>query len=145
MKTIYGQILDADGKPLEFGTVYVSDDKGNIKMPNRSVTTSENGSYKLDGVNDDDYITSRYVGFDPKTIAVSKTVDIPILIGKKLVKVPSLIFNMVQGAGAQLATVEVSSPKYVPPKAKKDYTFLIIGLLGLLTIAGVIAYKTKTA
>lgn len=136
--TILGKIIDSDKNPIP-AIVYKSDSKGNVVGTSpKSTQSSEKGEWKLDGINDTDYITVRMLGFTPKTFLAKSVPSIPIMgtnMSARMIQT-----ELKPSEGAVLKEVEVSSPKYVKPDPKPNYAkWILVG--GLILIAvGATAY-----
>jgi len=71
--TISGQVVDANGDPIEGATVELLDDDGNVENTD---TTDADGNYKFTGVDYGDYkLKISADGYDSKTTDISFTVD----------------------------------------------------------------------
>ena len=136
---VFGKVVDADGTPVEFATVFVSDSKGSPVTPNRNTSTDTKGSYKLEGVKESDFISVRYVGLNPITIAASKVIKVPLLmIGSATSYIPTLNISMKQSDSNTLGTVEVIAKKVEKSNALRNVLIVSGVLLGVaLVIYGV--------
>jgi hypothetical protein len=121
-KTIGGVVTRIDGSPVEFGTIYISDNKG--KQTGAVKQTDVKGRFTLLSNNDNEFITAKLVGLLPKTISVKQAVNIPLPSGGVM---PMLNIKMEMDKNATLPKVVVTTndPKKDQPKkdeTKKDET-----------------------
>ena len=121
-KTIGGVVTRIDGSPVEFGTIYISDNKG--KQTGAVKQTDVKGRFTLLSNNDNEYITAKLVGLLPKTISVKEAVNIPTPSGGIM---PMVKIKMEMDKNATLPEVLVTTndPKKDQPKkdeTKKDET-----------------------
>jgi hypothetical protein len=74
--SIRGKVIDGDKKvnPIAFALVYTSDSKGKPVTPSKNTETDDKGFWKLEGINDTDFITVRNLGYKMKTFAAK---DVP--------------------------------------------------------------------
>jgi hypothetical protein len=148
IKTVYGRVVDEDNKPIEFATVFLSDSNGKPIQPSKNTTTDSNGRFKLDNLNDTDYITMSYVGLSNKTVSVKDAINLPDAFGNAI---PTILAKMVTDPAVDLAEVTVTAPKINPtPKTKtpvkvvkKDNTKDLLILLGVLVVLGTGVYALK--
>ena len=75
--SIQGRVLDSDlkiFKPIEFALIYTSDKGGKPITPSKNTQTDEKGFWKLNDLNDTDFITVRNLGYQMKTFLAK---DVP--------------------------------------------------------------------
>ncbi len=135
--TVLGKVIDSDKNPIP-AIVYKSDAKANPITPSKSTQAGEDGSWKLEGINDTDYITVRMLGLTPKTFLAKSVPSIPIMgtnMSARMIQT-----TLTPSEGAVLKEIEVSSPKYIKPKEKPNYAkWILIGGLVLIAV-GATAY-----
>ena len=140
--TLIGKIIDTDNNPIEFGSIYTSDSKGNPLKSIKSTTADDKGSWKLEGINDTDFITGQFVGFDKKTISAKSNVKIPIPFSNAFFR--NLIIKLPLSKSGNLSEVEVTvtEPKIATKKPMALGKYVAIGA-GVLVLIGVIALISK--
>jgi hypothetical protein len=109
MYTLIGKIVDTDNKPIEFGSIYTSDSKGNPTSRVKSTTSDDKGRWKLEGINDTDFITAQFVGFDKKTISAKSNIKVPIPFSNAFFR--NLIIKLPLSKSGNLSEVEVIAQK----------------------------------
>ena len=109
MYTLIGKIVDTDNKPIEFGSIYTSDSKGNPTSRVKSTTSDDKGRWKLEGINDTDFITAQFVGFDKKTISAKSNIKVPIPFSNAFSR--NLIIKLPLSKSGNLSEVEVIAQK----------------------------------
>jgi hypothetical protein len=109
MYTLIGKIVDTDNKPIEFGSIYTSDSKGNPTSRVNSTTSDDKGRWKLEGINDTDFITAQFVGFDKKTISAKSNIKVPIPFSNAFSR--NLIIKLPLSKSGNLSEVEVIAQK----------------------------------
>ena len=107
--TLIGKIIDTDNSPIEFGSIYTSDSKGNPTSRVKSTTADDKGRWKLEGINDTDFITGQFVGFDKKTVSAKSNVKIPIPFSNAFSR--NLIIKLPLSKSGNLSEVEVIAQK----------------------------------
>ena len=145
--TVFGKVVDGQNIPIPFALVFTSDASGKPLTPSKNTQTDDNGKWKLDGLNDTDYITIRMVGLKPQTFLAKTATSIPV-IGMSGVFQRVVATTLKPDESANLKEIEVVSPKYVPPeptpKPKPNYLlYTLVGGLLLLVVAGTIYYVNK--
>ena len=121
-KTIEGVVTRIDGSPVEFGTIYISDNKG--KQTGAVKQTDVKGRFTLLSNNDNEFITAKLVGLLPKTISVKEAVNIPTLSGD-IIPMVKIKMEMDKNATLPEVVVTTNDPKKDQPKKdqpKKDET-----------------------
>ena len=121
-KTIEGVVTRIDGSPVEFGTIYISDNKG--KQTGDVKQTDVKGRFTLLSNNDNEFITAKLVGLLPKTISVKEAVNIPTLSGD-IIPMVKIKMEMDKNATLPEVVVTTNDPKKDQPKKdqpKKDET-----------------------
>ena len=122
-KKVFGRVVDNENKGVEFAVVYVSDANGK-PIGNVNTTTDDKGRFVFNSLNDSDFLTSRLVGLEPKTVSVKSAINVPSPIGD----MPTLAMKMNPSAGANLQEVVVkpkddkpqdTTPKDTTPKDDK--------------------------
>lgn len=116
-KTIGGVVTRIDGSPVEFGTIYISDNKG--KKTGADKLTDDKGRFTLLSNNDNEFITAKLVGLIPKTISVKEAVNIPTPSGGIM---PMVKIKMEMDKNATLPEVLVTTNDPKKDKPKKDET-----------------------
>jgi hypothetical protein len=105
--TLNGTLLDSKtNEPMLFGAVQVTDSNGK-PVGNNGTSTDDKGKYTLKNVKPTDYITTSYIGYAPKTVAVNSAIVKEGGIGNLDIKIDQ--------TGITLSTVEVTAEK---PKTK---------------------------
>lgn len=140
--TLIGKIIDTDNNPIEFGSIYTSDSKGNPTSTVKSTTADDKGRWKLEGINDTDFITGQFVGFDKKTVSAKSNVKIPIPFSNAFSR--NLIIKLPLSKSGSLSEVEVTvtEPKIATKKPMALGKYVAIGA-GVLVLIGVIALISK--
>jgi hypothetical protein len=140
--TLIGKIIDTDNNPIEFGSIYTSDSKGNPTSRVKSTTADDKGRWKLEGINDTDFITGQFVGFDKKTVSAKSNVKIPIPFSNAFSR--NLIIKLPLSKSGSLSEVEVTviEPKIATKKPMALGKYVAIGA-GVLVLIGVIALISK--
>lgn len=140
--TLIGKIIDTDNNPIEFGSIYTSDSKGNPLKSIKSTTADDKGRWKLEGINDTDFITGQFVGFDKKTVSAKSNVKIPIPFSNAFSR--NLIIKLPLSKSGSLSEVEVTviEPKIATKKPMALGKYVAIGA-GVLVLIGVIALISK--
>lgn len=140
--TLIGKIIDTDNNPIEFGSIYTSDSKGNPLKSIKSTTADDKGRWKLEGINDTDFITGQFVGFDKKTVSAKSNVKIPIPFSNAFSR--NLIIKLPLSKSGSLSEVEVTvtEPKIATKKPMALGKYVAIGA-GALVLIGVIALISK--
>jgi hypothetical protein len=133
--SVIGRLLDKDKQPIAFAMVYTSDANGK-PLPNpKNAQTDENGRWKLDGVNDSDFITGRMVGYNQKSISAKsiKTIQNPMTL------MPQRAINITlpDDVNAVIPEVQVTSTK-ITKKQKNTGKYVMISAIGLLAITGIL-------
>ena len=122
-KKVFGRVVDNENKGVEFAVVYVSDANGK-PIGNVNTTTDDKGRFVFNSLNDSDFLTSRLVGLEPKTVSVKSAINVPSPIGD----MPTLAMKMNPSTGANLQEVVVkpkddkpqdTTPKDTTPKDDK--------------------------
>ncbi len=136
--TLIGKIVDSDNNPIEFGSIYTSDSKGNPTSKVKSTTADDKGRWKLEGINDTDFITGQFVGFDKKTVSAKSNVKVPIPFSNAFSR--NLIVKLPLSKSGSLSEVEVTvtEPKIKQKKSMPLGKYVAIGG-GALVLIGVIA------
>lgn len=144
--TVFGKVVDGQNNPIPFALVFTSDASGKPLTPSKNTQTDDNGKWKLDGLNDADYVTIRMVGLKPQTFLAKTATSIPVIgMAGLFQKVVSTTLK--PDESAILKEIEVVSPKYVKPPSKPNYLmYVLVGGLLLLVVAGTMYYidKNKT-
>jgi hypothetical protein len=141
--SVFGKVVDGQNIPIPFALVFTSDANGKPLTPSKNTQTDDNGKWKLDGLNDTDYITVRMVGLKPQTFLAKTATSIPV-IGMSGVFQRVVATTLKPDESANLKEIEIVSPKYVPPKPKPNYLlYTLVGGLLLLVVAGTIYYVNK--
>lgn len=140
--TLIGKIVDTDNNPIEFGSVYTSDSKGNPLKSIKSTTADDKGRWKLEGINDTDFITGQFVGFDKKTVSAKSNVKVPIPFSNAFSR--NLIIKLPLSKSGSLSEVEVTvtEPKIATKKPMALGKYVAIGG-GVLVLIGAIALISK--
>lgn len=140
--TLIGKIVDTDNNPIEFGSVYTSDSKGNPTSRVKSTTADDKGRWKLEGINDTDFITGQFVGFDKKTVSAKSNVKVPIPFSNAFSR--NLIIKLPLSKSGSLSEVEVTvtEPKIATKKPMALGKYIAIGS-GVLVLIGAIALISK--
>jgi hypothetical protein len=140
--TLIGKIVDTDNNPIEFGSVYTSDSKGNPLKSIKSTTADDKGRWKLEGINDTDFITGQFVGFDKKTFSAKSNVKVPIPFSNAFSR--NLIIKLPLSKSGSLSEVEVTvtEPKIATKKPMALGKYVAIGG-GVLVLIGAIALISK--
>lgn len=140
--TLIGKIVDNDNNPIEFGSIYTSDSKGNPTSRVKSTAADDKGRWKLEGINDTDFITGQFVGFDKKTVSAKSNVKIPIPFSNAFSR--NLIIKLPLSKSGSLSEVEVTvtEPKIAKKKPMALGKYVAIGA-GVLVLIGVIALISK--
>lgn len=120
-KLIKGKVL-SNGEALPGANVFISNEKGEIKIPTAGTVTKFDGAFQLNVTENDKYITASYVGYQSQTIDLSKVND------------PNNVeFNLVEGIMGEEFTVIGKKPI--------NKIWIVIALLALLLIIGFFATK----
>ena len=114
-KTIGGVVTRIDGSPVEFGTIYISDNKG--KKTGADKLTDDKGRFTLLSNNDNEFITAKLVGLIPKTISVKEAVNIPTPSGGIM---PMVKIKMEMDKNATLPEFEITTDDPKKNKPKKE-------------------------
>jgi hypothetical protein len=140
--TLIGKIIDSENNPIEFGSIYTSDSKGNPTSRVKSTTADDKGRWKLEGINDTDFITGQFVGFDKKTVSAKSNVKIPIPFSNAFSR--NLIIKLPLSKSGSLSEVEVTvtEPKIATKKPMALGKYVAIGS-SVLVLIGVIALISK--
>lgn len=77
MYTITGQVFDEQMETIPFATVFVSDSNGGHTLHAKNTSADVNGNWTLKGVDANDYLTVRMVGYAPKTFTVKSVLENP--------------------------------------------------------------------
>jgi hypothetical protein len=142
-KKVFGRVVDNENKAVEFAVVYVSDSNGK-PIGNVNTTTDDKGRFVFNSLNDSDFLTSRLVGLEPKTVSVKSAINVPSPIGD----MPTLAMKMNPSAGANLQEVVVkpkddkpqdTTPKDDKPKEEEPKKGMSKGLkIGLIIGGGLL-------
>jgi len=116
-KTIGGVVTRIDGSPVEFATIYISDNKG--KQTGAVKQTDVKGRFTLLSNNDNEFITAKLVGLIPKTISVTEAVNIPTPSEGIM---PMVKIKMEMDKNATLPEVLVTTNDPKKDNSKKDDT-----------------------
>jgi len=140
--TLIGKIIDSENNPIEFGSIYTSDSKGNPTSRVKSTTADDKGRWKLEGINDTDFITGQFVGFDKKTVSAKSNIKVPIPFSNAFSR--NLIIKLPLSKSGSLSEVEVTvtEPKIATKKPMALGKYVAIGA-GVLVLIGVIALISK--
>lgn len=144
-KTIGGVLTRIDGSPVEYGIVYISDDKGNKTGADK--LTDDKGRFTLSSNNDNEFITAKLVGLIPKTISVKEAVNIPTPSGGIM---PMVKIKMEMDKSATLPEVLVTTNDPKKDETKKEMNknlkiglFIGGGILILVILAVIIKQSQK--
>ena len=141
--TVFGKVVDGQNNSVPFALVFTSDANGKPLTPSKNTQTDDNGKWKLDGLNDADYVTVRMVGLKPQTFLSKTATSIPV-IGMAGLFQRVVSTTLKPDESAILKEVEVVSPKYIKPKDKPNYAkYLLIGGLLLLVVGATIYYTSN--
>ena len=141
IRNLKGLILD-DKKPIEFAVIYRSDINGKlITNPTLTSKSDENGFWILNGLSNTDYITTRLVGYDTKTISVanflSDTINIPLKKSSVILEEVEII-DKVDKTPKEIPK-EIPNVVTTPPKKmSKALIQSILLVSGFLVIASII-------
>lgn len=133
--TIKGKVLDKDKQPVPFVVLYASDSNAKPLTPTKSATADENGVFKIDSIEDTDFITSRMVGLATKTIPA-----------KSLDKTKNILITLEPDDKTTLSTVEIIADKVKPkdkPKKHTPYYAIFLALFGLAILGTALIIKSK--
>jgi len=138
--TVTGQLADKSGQPLEFGVVYTSDSSGKPIASSKNTTTDDKGRWMLKDINDSDYITGTYVGYNKKTIPAKSIIPINIMG----VTQRSIRITLPESVDSTLQEVVVESKKItIKPKNIGKYIMIGGGVFLLLTGIMLVVAKNK--
>ena len=132
--TVIGRLVDKDKNPIEFAQVYTSDANGKPIVGSKHSQTDEKGRWRLTDVNDNNYITGTFVGFNKKTIPAKSIIPIPNVITGIPERIIQITLNE-DKALSELKEVVVKSTK-VTKKPSNIGKYVVISSIGLLIIAG---------
>ena len=140
--TVIGRLIDKDKNPIEFAQVYTSDSNGKPIAGSKSAETDLQGRWRLNDVNDSDYITGTMVMFNKKTIPAKSIVAIPNPITG--VSQRAINLTLSDSVGSNIKEVVVKSTK-VTVKPKNVGKYIMIGGVSLLLLTGIILLVKKKA
>jgi hypothetical protein len=145
MYTLVGKLVDNNNAPVEFGAVYTSDANGKPLPTTKNTQTDDQGRWKLNGINDTDFITARMVGFKQKTVPAKSAIILPSMISGIL---PShnLVIKMTQDEAATLSEVPVEASS-ITTNSKNVGKYIAIGaasILAITIIAATVSALIKT-
>lgn len=109
MKTVFGRVVDEQNQPVQFAIAYVSNNTGLPTSSSRTAQADDNGRFKIENVNDDEFISVKYTGLIPQTKAVTSAIDFPA--GDTGLVMPTLLYKMSTDPKAQLNEVVIKANK----------------------------------
>ena len=145
--SIKGKVIDGDKNPIPFALVYTSDSKGKPVTPSKNTETDDKGFWKLDGINDTDFITVRNLGYKMKTFAAK---DVPnVSLNEFMPAQRSVVTALQPDESLNLAEVKIEADRVFPkkedviPKKKNNYGLYLL-IAGVLLIATSLILNKKT-
>lgn len=154
--SIQGKVVaDLDlKKPIEFALVYTSDKTGKPVTPSKNTQTDDKGFWKLNDLNDTDFITIRNLGYKMKTFSAK---DVPnVSLSDFLPPQRNILTALKYDDALNLDEVKIEADRVIPKKeeAKKDVVIpnkknyglyvLIAGIAGVLLITTALILNKKT-
>lgn len=153
--SIQGKVVaDLDlKKPIEFALVYTSDKTGKPVTPSKNTQTDDKGFWKLNDLNDTDFITIRNLGYKMKTFSAK---DVPnVSLSDFLPPQRNILTALKYDDALNLDEVKIEADRVIPTKivvAKDEFKIkapkmnygVYIAIGGILLIATAFMLNKKT-
>jgi hypothetical protein len=149
--SIQGKVIDTDKNPIPFALVYTSDASGKPVTPSKNTLTDDKGFWKLNDLNDTDFITIRNLGYKMKTFSAK---NVPNVSLNEFMPPQRSVVTTLQPDDLNLEEVKIEAekipkkedakkPKKKIPKKKNPYPLIIIGGLFIIATAIILYKKSK--